>query len=171
MKSKKIIRYSTQEISKEDIKAVSKSLKSNFITEGPLINHFEKKLSNYTKSNYATVVNSASSALIIACGALGLKKNDYLWTTPISFVSSANCAFFYNAKVDFVDINYDSFNLNLNYLELKLAKAKKIKKLPKIIVLVHLGGNPCDLKEIKKLSIKYNFLNYRRFLSCFRSFI
>ena len=97
MKSKKIIRYSTQKISTEDVEAVSKALKSNFITEGPLIDNFEKKLINYTKSNYATIVNNASSALIIACGALGLKKNDYLWTTPITFVSSANCAFFYNA--------------------------------------------------------------------------
>ena len=157
MKLKKIIRYSTQVISKDDVSSVSKALKSSFITEGPLINNFEKKLTNYTKSKYATIVNSASSALIIACGALGLKKNDFLWTSPISFVSSANCAFFYNAKVDFVDINQNSFNLDVNQLELKLSKAKKQKKLPKIIVVVHLGGNPCDMKKIKRLSKKYKF--------------
>ena len=94
MTLKKIIRYSTQVISKNDVSSVSKALKSSFITEGPLIDNFEKKLTNYTNSKYATIVNSASSALIIACGALGLRKNDFLWTTPISFVSSANMNWF-----------------------------------------------------------------------------
>ena len=151
---KKIIRYSTQKISTEDIKSVTEALKSNFITEGPIISNFEKKLSHYTKAKAVTVVSSASTALIMACNALNLKNNFNLWTTPISFVSSANCAFYFGAKVDFVDINEESFNIDVNKLKKKLELAKKRNKLPKILVVVHLGGNPCELSEIKKLSKK-----------------
>ena len=157
MKLKKLIRYSTQHINNSDISAVNKVLKSDFLTEGPIIEKFEKKLCNYTKSKNAVAVNSASTGLIIACQALDLKKNDYLWTTPITFVSSANCAFYFQAKVDFVDINKDSFNIDVDKLEKKLIISKRKKKLPKILIIVHLGGNPVDLKRIKSLSNKYNF--------------
>lgn len=157
MKLKKLIRYSTQHIDNSDISAVNKVLKSDFLTEGPIIEKFEKKLCNYTKSKNAVAVNSASTGLIIACQALDLKKNDYLWTTPITFVSSANCAFYFKAKVDFVDINKDSFNIDIDELEKKLIISKRKKKLPKILIIVHLGGNPVDLKRIKSLSNKYNF--------------
>lgn len=157
MKLKRLIRYSTQHIDKSDISAVNKVLKSDFLTEGPIIKKFEQKLCKYTKSKNAVAVNSASTGLIIACQALNLKKNDYLWTTPITFVSSANCAFYFQAKVDFVDINKDSFNIDIDKLEKKLISSKRKKKLPKILIIVHLGGNPVDLKRIKKLSNKYNF--------------
>ena len=101
MKLKKVIKYSTQNIDSNDIKSVVKTLKSDYITEGPIVRKFEKVLCNFAKSKNATVVNSASTALIIACSALNLSNKDILWTTPITFVSSANCAFYFNAKVDF----------------------------------------------------------------------
>ena len=148
--------YSRQCINKKDINAVNSVLKSDFLTTGPKIIDFEKKLSNFFGSKYSLGVNSATSALHIACMSLGLKKNDYLWTTPISFVASANCALYCGAKVDFVDIDKDTCNISIEELEKKLKKTNK-KKLPKIIVLVHLSGHPVDLKEVKKLSLKYKF--------------
>lgn len=157
MKLKKVIKYSTQNIDSNDIKSVVKTLKSDYITEGPIVRKFEKVLCNFAKSKNATVVNSASTALIIACSALNLSNKDILWTTPITFVSSANCAFYFNAKVDFVDIDHDTFNLDVDKLEKKLISAKKKNKLPKILVIVHLGGSPCNLKKIRQLSKKYNF--------------
>ena len=157
MKLRKLIRYSTQNIDRSDIKAVSEVLKSDFITEGPVIKKFEHSLCKYTKSKNSTVVNSASTGLIIACQSLGLSAKDFIWTTPITFVSSANCAFFFNAKVDFVDIDPETFNIDLDELEEKLIISKKKKKLPKILIIVHLGGNPANLKRVKKLSKKYKF--------------
>ncbi len=157
MKLKKIIRYSTQNIERKDINSVIDALKSDFITEGPIIKKFEISLCKYTKSKNATIVNSASTGLLIACQAINLTSKDTLWTTPITFVSSANCAFYFGAKVDFVDINSDSFNIDIDKLEKKLILSKKKNKLPKILVAVHLGGNPCDLKELKRLSLKYKF--------------
>ena len=154
---KRLIRYSTQSISREDISAVSKALNSDFLTEGPIIEKFEKKLSKHVGAKNATTVCNASAALIIACNALKLSKNDYFWTTPISFASTANCALFFNARVDFVDINNETFNIDVDKLENKLISAKKKNKLPKILCVVHLGGNPCDLIKIKELSIKYKF--------------
>ena len=154
MKLKKLIRYSTQHIDKNDISAVNKVLKSDFLTEAQSWKIW-KKLCNYTKSKNAVAVNSASTGLIIACQALNL-KNDYLWTTPITFVSSANCAFYFQAKVDFVDINKDSFNIDIDKLEKKLISSKR-KKLPKILIIVHLGGNPVDLKRLKNYPINIIF--------------
>jgi UDP-4-amino-4,6-dideoxy-N-acetyl-beta-L-altrosamine transaminase len=154
---KRLIRYSTQSISVEDIKAVSKALNSDFLTEGPLIEKFEKKLAKHVGATKATAVCNASAALIIACNALKLIKNDYFWTTPISFAATANCALFFKARVDFVDINNDTFNIDVEKLENKLIYAKKNNKLPKILCVVHLGGNPCDLLKIKNLSRKYKF--------------
>ncbi len=157
MKSKKLIRYSTQHISKSDIRAVNKVLKSDYLTEGPVIEKFEKKLCKYTKSKNAIAVNSASTGLIIACQTLNLKKDDILWTTPITFVSTANCALYFQAKIDFVDINRETFNIDVSKLEQKLIVSKNKKKLPKILIVVHLGGNPVELSKIKQLSKKYNF--------------
>lgn len=148
--------YSRQSISKQDIKAVNFVLKSKFLTTGPKIQEFENKLSNLFGSKYSVAVNSATSALHIACMSLGLEKNDYLWTTPISFVASANCALYCGANIDFVDIDIDNFNISVDELEHKLKNTPKYK-LPKIIILVHLSGHPVDLKRVKKLSLKYKF--------------
>ena len=152
-----MIPYSRQHIFPKDLKKVTKVLKSNYLTQGPQIGKFEKKISKKCKSKYSVVVNSATSALHLACLALGLKKDDYLWTVPITFVASANCGLYCGAKIDLVDINKDTFNIDINSLEQKLFKAKKQNKLPKILVPVHLGGNPCDLEKISSLAKKYKF--------------
>ena len=149
--------YSRQSINKEDIKAIKLALNSRLITQGPLLKKFEEKISKKVNCRYAVGVNSATSGLHIACIALGLKKNDYLWTVSNSYVSSANCGRFCGAKIDFVDIDSETFNICIKSLSKKLLFAKKKKKLPKILVVVHLAGNPSDMIEIKKLSKKYNF--------------
>jgi UDP-4-amino-4,6-dideoxy-N-acetyl-beta-L-altrosamine transaminase len=152
----KIIPYAKQEINFKDIKNITKTLRSDFITQGPEIEKFEKNISNFTGGSFSVAVNSATSGLHISCLALGLKKGDYLWTSPNSFVASSNCGLYCGAKVDFVDIGEKDFNICPKKLKEKLEKTPK-KKIPKIIVLVHFGGNPCDLKTIRKLSKKYKF--------------
>jgi UDP-4-amino-4,6-dideoxy-N-acetyl-beta-L-altrosamine transaminase len=148
--------YSKQSISKNDIKSVVEVLESNYLTQGPKIEIFEKKIANFVKSKYAVAVNSATSGLHISCLSLDLKKNDYLWTTPNSFVASANCALYCGAQVDFVDINTQNWNIDPYLLEQKLKKTQK-KKLPKILVAVHFAGEPAELKKIYQLSKKYKF--------------
>ncbi len=152
-----MIPYSRQLIDQKDIKSVVKVLKSNLLTQGPLVPKFEKKIQSIVKSKYAVAVNSATSGLHIACLSLGLKKGDILWTTPNSFVASANCALYCNAKIDFVDINLYDFNICHEKLEEKLKLSKKKNQLPKILVVVHFAGNPCNLEKIKVLSKKYRF--------------
>ena len=152
-----MIPYSRQTINKKDLKSVKKVLLSNYLTQGPEVKKFEKDIQNYLNVNYALALNSATSALHVACLALNLRKDDWLWTVPNTFVASANCAKYCGAQVDFVDINNKTFNICLKKLEAKLKVAKKTKKLPKILVVVHLGGNPSDLFEINKLSKKYKF--------------
>lgn len=152
-----MIPYSRQFITDRDIKSVKKVLLSNFLTTGPEIEKFERKLTFFCKSKFATTVSSASAGLHIACIALGLKKHDIVWTSPITFVSTASSALHCGAKIDFVDIDPKTFNICVNSLNEKLIKAKKKKKLPKIVIPVHLAGNPCDMKLIKELSIKYKF--------------
>ena len=150
------IPYARQSISQTDIKKINLTLKSNFLTTGPKTLEFENKLSEYSGAKFSIALNSATSALHISCLSLGLKKNDYLWTTPISFAASSNCALYCGAKVDFIDIDDDTFNISIQKLEKKLKFTSK-KKLPKIVVIVHLSGHPVDLKKVKQLSIKYNF--------------
>ena len=152
-----MIPYSRQSIDKADIKSVINVLKSDFLTQGPLVEKFEIKIKKFCGVKFATAVNSATSALHISCLALGLKKNDYLWTSPISFVASSNCGLYCGAKIDFIDINIDDYNIDLEILKQKLKIAKKKNKLPKIIVTVHMAGQSCKMKEIKKLSTRYNF--------------
>ena len=147
---------SNHDINTADIKAVVQSLKSSYITTGPKVIEFEKKLSKNFGAKYAVSLNSATSAMHLACLALGLKKNDYLWTSPISFVASSNCGLYCDAKIQFVDIDKNNFNLCPDVLKAKLIATDK-KKLPKIVVVVHLAGNPIDMKKIKKLSRKYKF--------------
>ena len=152
-----MIPYSRQFISQKDKLNVFKALGSNFLTTGPLVEKFEKKLSERFKAKYTVAVNSATSGLHIASLALGLKKNNYLWTSPVSFVASSNCALYCGGKVDFVDIDDDDYNLSIEKLKLKLEKIKLKNKLPKIIVPVHLAGNPVNLKKLKELSKKFKF--------------
>jgi UDP-4-amino-4,6-dideoxy-N-acetyl-beta-L-altrosamine transaminase len=149
--------YARPKIFKQDIINVNKVLKSQYLTTGPEILKFEKKLSSLCKSRYALTSNSATSALHLCCLALGLTKNDYVWTSSITFVASANCALYCGAKIELVDIDPDSLNISIEKLEKKLIKARDNNKLPKIIIPVHLGGNPCEMKNLKKLSKKYKF--------------
>mgnify|MGYP001198828004 CR=1 FL=1 len=153
---RKQIPYGRQSISGDDIKNVNRILKSDYLTQGPTIEKLERKISKFCKSKYSVAVNSATSALHISCLALGLKKNQILWTSPISFTASANCALHCGAKVDFIDIDLDTFNICPLKLEQKLKNTSK-KKRPSILVVVHLGGLSCDMIKIKKLSQKYKF--------------
>ncbi len=152
-----MIPYSRQQIDNKDIKSINKVLKSNFITQGSQINIFEKKICIKVDSKYGVAVNSATSALHISCLALGLKKKEYLWTVPNTFIASANCGLYCGARIDFVDIDEDTFNISIEKLKKKLILAKKNKKIPKIIVAVDFGGNPYDHKTLYELSKKYKF--------------
>ena len=151
------IPYGKHNISKKDIKNVVRVLKSDWLTQGKAIPKFEQALCKYTGSMYATVVNSATSALHVACKALGLKKGSILWTVPNTFVSSANCGLHCGAKVDFVDINYDTKNISISELERKLEVSKKEGSLPDAVVPVAFAGLSCDMQKINFLSKKYNF--------------
>jgi len=152
-----MIPYSKQSINNTDIRAVHKVLKSDFLTQGPISKIFEKKLCKIVGAKSATTFNSATSALHISCLALGVGKGDIVWTCTNSFVASANCAEYCGAKVDLVDINIENFNISITDLKAKLKKAKKIKKLPKVVIPVHFTGLPCDMKNIYKLSKRYRF--------------
>jgi UDP-4-amino-4,6-dideoxy-N-acetyl-beta-L-altrosamine transaminase len=153
----KIIPYGRQNINQIDIDNVISVLKSDFLTQGPVVSIFEKELASFAKSKYAVAVNSATSALHIACLSLGLKKGDILWTSPISFVASSNCALYCGADVDFVDIDPKTYNMSVLELEKKLIKAKRLNKLPKIVIPVHLAGQSCDMEAIHALSKKFDF--------------
>ena len=149
--------YSRQTIFKEDISNVTKVLKSDFITRGPINEKFEKKIKDYVGSKYCITTNSATSSLYIACKSLNLGKGDIVWTSTNSFASSANCAVLCGASVDFIDIDLDNYNISIKNLEKKLKVASKKNKLPKIIIPVHYAGYPCDMEKIYKLKNKYNF--------------
>ncbi|MEZ8035414.1 MULTISPECIES: UDP-4-amino-4,6-dideoxy-N-acetyl-beta-L-altrosamine transaminase [Vibrio] len=155
--SKTVIPYGKQDISQQDIDSVVDVLKSDFLTQGPQVPAFEKTLTEHTGAQYALAVNSATSALHIACLALGLGKGDWLWTSPITFVASANCGLYCGAKVDFVDIDSATYNMCPKKLEQKLITAKATGTLPKVVVPVHLCGQPCDMESIAKLAKEYGF--------------
>jgi UDP-4-amino-4,6-dideoxy-N-acetyl-beta-L-altrosamine transaminase len=152
-----MINYGKQFISDDDIKAVVEVLRSDFLTQGPKITEFESEVAKKVGASEAIAVNSATSALHIACLSLGLGEGDVLWTTPNSFVSSSNCALFCGASVDFVDIDPDTFNISTQKLEQKLKQAALHGKLPKILVPVHIGGHSCDMAKIKDLANEYGF--------------
>lgn len=152
-----MIPYARQSISDDDIKAVSDVLRSELLTQGPTVPAFEDAICKYTGANYGVAVNSATSALHVACLAVGLGKGDWLWTTPNTFVASANCALYCGASVDFVDIDPTTWTMSVSALEQKLLDAKKKKCLPKVVVPVHLCGLPCDMLAIHKLSKEYGF--------------
>ena len=152
-----MIPYGKQSISQDDINSVISVLQSDFLTQGPQVPLFEKVVANYCGVDYGIAVNSATSALHIACLSLGLGKGDLLWTSPNSFVASANCGLYCGAKVDFVDINLQTYNLSVEELEKKLIRAKQEDKLPKILIPVHFAGQSCDMKKIYSLSQEYGF--------------
>jgi len=153
----RMIPYAKQDISDEDIDSVIEVLKSDFLTQGNKVPLFEDIISERVGAKYALAANSATSCLYLSCLSLGLSKEDILWTSPITYVASANCALYCGAEVDFVDIDPLTWNISVEILEEKLKAARKIKKVPKILVLVHLAGNPCDLKKVFDLSKEYGF--------------
>jgi UDP-4-amino-4,6-dideoxy-N-acetyl-beta-L-altrosamine transaminase len=151
------IPYGRQNISKNDIEAVIKVLKSDYLTQGPCVPKFENAIAKYCNADYAVAVNSATSALHLACLSLGLSNGDWLWTSSITFVASANCGLYCGAKVDYVDIDPSTYNLCPKALEKKLIKARETGKLPKVVIPVHLCGQSCDMKAISKLAKQYGF--------------
>ena len=152
-----MIPYGKQDISQQDIDAVIDVLQSDFLTQGPQVPAFEAALKVHTGAQFALAVNSATSALHIACLALGLGRGDRLWTTPVTFVASANCGLYCGASVDFVDIDPHTYNMSVSALEAKLILAKADNALPKIVVPVHLCGQACDMEKIHALAIEYGF--------------
>lgn len=152
-----MIPYGRQDITQSDIDSVSAVLLSSNLTQGPQIPLFEEAVLKACDAKYAIAVNSATSALHIACLSLGLGEGDWLWTTPNTFVASANCGLYCGAKVDFVDIDPKTYNLCTKELEKKLIAAEKVNKLPKVVIPVHFSGQPCDMEEIYNLAKKYGF--------------
>jgi UDP-4-amino-4,6-dideoxy-N-acetyl-beta-L-altrosamine transaminase len=152
-----LIPYGKQDINQSDIDAVISVLKSDFLTQGPKVPLFERTISSYCGSEYAVAVNSATSALHIACLSLGLSEGDILWTSPNSFVASANSGLYCKAKVDFVDIDVKTYNMSAEELEKKLIQAKTKNKLPKVVIPVHFAGQSCNMKKIHSLGKEYGF--------------
>lgn len=152
-----MIPYGQQHISQQDIDAVTKVLQSDFLTQGPAVPKFESAVADYCGADYACAVNSGTSALHLACMALGLDPGDSLWTSPNTFVASANCGRYCGAEVDFVDIDFDTANMSVEALKKKLVEAKKLGKLPKVLVVVHFAGQSCLMREIAELAEKYGF--------------
>ena len=152
-----MIPYGRQDISQADIEAVVEVLRSDFLTQGPMVPRFEEAVAQYCGAQHAVAVHSATSALHIACLALDLGPGDWLWTSPNTFVASANCALYCGAKVDFVDIDPRTYNMSVERLEEKLILAEKAGCLPKIVMPVHFAGQPCDMAMIYQLSQQYGF--------------
>jgi UDP-4-amino-4,6-dideoxy-N-acetyl-beta-L-altrosamine transaminase len=152
-----MIPYGRQDISDADIDAVVAVLKSDFLTQGPVVPQFEDAVAAHVGAKHALAVNSATSALHVACLALGLGSGDWLWTSPITFVASANCALYCGARVDFVDIDPKTYNLCPTALEAKLIEAESHGRLPKVLIAVHFTGEPCDLQKISALSKRFGF--------------
>ena len=152
-----MIPYGKQTLSEADIAAVVRVLHSDYLTQGSQVPAFESSLKSYCGAEHAIAVCNATAALHIACQALGLGKGDILWTTPITFVASANCALYCGATVDFVDIDPQTLNLSIPLLAEKLAAAQVSGCLPKIIIPVHLCGEPCDMAALHQLAQQYGF--------------
>lgn len=150
-----MISYGKQNISQKDIDNVIEVLKSDFLTQGPTIENFERYVANYCGAKYAVAVTNATSALHIACLATGLTKGDIFWTSPNTFVASANCGLYCGADIDFVDIDDNTYNMSIAELEQKL-KETKIK--PKVVIPVHFAGQSCDMLRLKELAEKYGFM-------------
>lgn len=152
-----MIPYGRQDISEADIQAVVDVLRLDFLTQGPAVPAFEQAVAEYCGVQHSVAVNSATSALHIACLAQGVGPGDWVWTSTITFVASANCALYCGARVDFVDIDPRTYNMSLKRLAEKLAQAKQEGRLPKVVIPVHLCGQPCDMEGIHALSQRYGF--------------
>ena len=152
-----MIPYGRQSISEADIEAVVEVLRSDFLTQGPAVPRFEQAVADYCGAGFGIAVNSGTAALHIACLALGVGPGDWVWTSPISFVASANCALYCGAQVDFVDVEPDTGNMSVDELEKKLELAQREGKLPKVVIPVHFAGLPCDMQAIHALSQQYGF--------------
>jgi UDP-4-amino-4,6-dideoxy-N-acetyl-beta-L-altrosamine transaminase len=150
-----MIPYGRQNISEEDIDAVIRILRSEYLTQGPEVPQFEEDMANYCSVEFAVASNSATSSLHLACLALGVGPGDYVWTSSITFVASANCARFCGAEVDLVDINPKTFNMCVENLEERLLIANRNGKLPKVIIPVHMAGQACEMEKIKLLADNY----------------
>jgi UDP-4-amino-4,6-dideoxy-N-acetyl-beta-L-altrosamine transaminase len=152
-----VIYYGKQSIEPADIEAVVEILQSDLITQGPVSRQFEVAVARYVGAQHGVAVSHGSAALHLACLSLGVGNGDVVWTVPNTFVASANCALYCGADIDFVDINESTFNISLDALEQKLISSESNHTLPKVLVLVHFAGTPCDLQEIKALSTRYGF--------------
>ena len=152
-----MIPYSRQDVDQSDIDAVIAVLRSDFLTQGPVVPKFEAAVGRFCNVSHAIAMNSATSALHLACLALGVGKGDRVWTSPITFVASANCALYCGASIDFVDIDQHTYNMSTEYLEDKLKISAKNNTLPKVVIPVHFSGQPCDMKKIHELSVQYGF--------------
>ena len=148
-----MIYYGKQSINESDIETVMSVLRSDFLTQGPMIERFEQRVAEYCGAKYAVAVTNATLALHIACKAAGLSHGDTLWTSPITFVASANCGRYCGAKVDFVDIDDETYNMSTEELERKLAAGGR----PKVVIPVHLAGQSCEMARIYELAQKYGF--------------
>ena len=153
----KILPYGRQTITEDDIQAVKEVLTSSFLTQGPIVPKFEQEVSSKVKAQFGIAVNSATSALHIACLALGLGPGDRLWTSPITFVASANCGRYCGAEVDFVDIDRETGLMSTAALSAKLRQAERTGTLPKVVVPVHLAGSSCDMAAIGEMAERYGF--------------
>jgi UDP-4-amino-4,6-dideoxy-N-acetyl-beta-L-altrosamine transaminase len=151
------IPYGRQDITEDDIAAVTNVLRSDWLTQGPSIEAFEAAVAHYCGVAHAVATNSATSALHIACMSLDLGPGDWLWTSPNTFVASANCALYCGARVDFVDIDPRTWNISVAHLQAKLEQAERDGLLPKVVVPVHFSGEPCDLRAIRALADRYGF--------------
>ena len=151
------IPYGRQSINQHDIDEVVSVLQSDFLTQGPAVPKFEEGLGHLCNAKYALAVNSATSALHLACLALGVQGGDTVWTSAITFVASANCARYCGATIDFIDIDPKTYNLSITALENKLKVASQTGALPKVLIAVHLAGQPCEMRSLKLLSEKYGF--------------
>jgi UDP-4-amino-4,6-dideoxy-N-acetyl-beta-L-altrosamine transaminase len=152
-----MIPYGRQDITEADIAAVVDVLQSDWLTQGPMVPRFEQEVASKVGAQYAVAVNSATSALHLACLALDLGPGDWLWTSPNTFVASANCGLYCGAKVDFVDIDPLTYNLSVEALTLKLEQAERSGTLPKVVIPVHFSGQSCNMAEIHALSQRYGF--------------
>ncbi|MES2854616.1 MAG: UDP-4-amino-4,6-dideoxy-N-acetyl-beta-L-altrosamine transaminase [Bdellovibrionota bacterium] len=155
--SQKLIPYGRQSIQKSDVEAVTRVLLSDWLTQGPAIEEFEKTTASYCGVQHAIAVSNATAGLHIACLALGVGPGDIVWTSPNSFVASSNCALYCGAEIDFVDIEPTHFNMSVEKLQEKLVSAKKAGRLPKIVIPVHFSGHSCEMKRIAELSKEYGF--------------
>jgi UDP-4-amino-4,6-dideoxy-N-acetyl-beta-L-altrosamine transaminase len=152
-----MIPYGRQSISEEDIRAVVEVLRSDWLTQGPAIERFEQDVAQYCGAKYAVAVSNATAALHIACLAAGVAPGDYLWTSPNTFLASANCGLYCGARPDFVDIDPATYNLSVDALEEKLEQAARQSRLPKVVIPVHFAGQSCDVVRIAELAGRYGF--------------